>query len=145
MEYNTKTGKLIYEYKIPKDHIVGFSYHIFESHYCLTACTENGKVVAWKTSTHSVILEKKLPLSNVKTFSIISQENDEIKALVSCARKTGCIFTLADLKKRTTKDFNLSVPLKKNYKLAISKTYFSVIYDNLVFFVRFNEHKKMSR
>lgn len=118
---------------------------MFESHYCLTACTETGKTVMWKTSTHSTILEMKLPLDRVKTFTIISQENDELKALVSYIRKNSCKFTVADLKKKSTKDFNLFISFAKNYKLAVSKQYFSVIYDNTVCFARFNEHKIVSR
>lgn len=145
LEYNTKTGKLIYEYRDLTDRIIGFSYHIFDSHYCLTACGETGKVIVWKTLTHSKILEKKLPLDRIKTFTIISQDDDELKALVSYIRKNSCKFTIADLKKRSTKDFNLFISFTKDYKLAVGKYYFAVIYDNNVCFVRFNEHKKVTK
>lgn len=122
---------------------MGFSYHIYDSHYCLTACAENGRVILWKSLTHSILLEKKLPLDRIKTFAIISVENDELRALISYIRKNNVKFTVADLKKRSTKDFGLNIPCNKSYKLAVSKHYFSVIYDNFVCFVRFKEHNKV--
>lgn len=118
---------------------------MYDSFYCLTACAENGKIIVWKTLTHSKILEKKLPLDRLKTFTVISSENDELKALVSYIRKNSVRFTKADLKKRTTKDFSLWIPFNKNYKLGATKSYFSVIYDNTVCFVKFNENNKVSR
>lgn len=145
LEYSTKTAKLIYEYKDLTDRVVGLSYHVYETYQCITACTENGKIVVWKTLTHTKILEKKLPVDRIKTFSIISSGDDELKALVSYIRKNGARFTLADLKKRSTKDFSLWLPFNKVYKLSVSKTYFSVVYDSIVCFVRFKEHNKISR
>lgn len=118
---------------------------MYESYHCLTACAENGKVVVWKTLTHSKLLEKKLPIDRIKTFSIISVENNELRALVSYIRKNSVRFTTADLKKRSTKDFSLWIPFNKNYKLGVGKNYFSIIYDNTVCFVRFNEPSRVSR
>lgn len=145
LEYNTKTGKLVHEYKDLSDHIIGFSYHVYDSYHCLTACAENGKIVVWKTLTYSKIFEKKLPLARIKTFAIISVETDELKALVSYIRKSSIRFTVADLKRKSTKDFILSLLFNKNYKLSVSKRYFSVIYDNIICFVKFNEHDKVYR
>lgn len=99
----------------------------------------------WKSLTHSMLLEKKLPLDRIKTFAIISVENDELRALISYIRKNSVKFTTADLKKRSTKDFSLCLPFNKSYKLAVGKHYFSVIYDNFVCFMRFKEHNKVSK
>lgn len=118
---------------------------MYDSYHCLTACAENGKVIVWKTLTHSKLLEKKLPLDRIKTFSIISVENDELKALISYIRKNSVRFTTADLKKRSTKDFRLWIPFNKSYKLSVGKNYFSVIHDNVVCFLRFNDPNNVSK
>lgn len=58
LEYSTKTGKLIHEYKLSSNRVVGFSYHTYDTFNCVSACTENGTVILWKAITHYKIVEK---------------------------------------------------------------------------------------
>lgn len=59
MEYNRKTGKVLYEYQgSSSDSIIGFGYIIYDSYPCLVVCSKSGKIIVWRTVTHYKVLEK---------------------------------------------------------------------------------------
>ncbi|KAJ8927904.1 hypothetical protein NQ314_019534, partial [Rhamnusium bicolor] len=148
LEYNTKTGKLVHEYKGLLNRIIGFNYHSYDSYQCITACSEVGKVIVWKTMTSYKILEKLLPVQNIKTFNVISSENeDDITALVSYVNKNHVTFAVVDIKNKTLfRKFDLKIKQDEKYFIDISGSkYFSVIHGNTVCFVRFNNSNNISR
>lgn len=70
LEYSTKTGKLLYEYKGSTDQIVGFGYHTYESFDCIIACSTSGQIHIWKTITHFKLYEKVFTVQSISIFNV---------------------------------------------------------------------------
>ncbi|CAH1179534.1 unnamed protein product [Phaedon cochleariae] len=147
LEYNTKTGKLIYEYKGLSTNIVGFNYHIHDSHQCLTVCSESGKTISWKILTHTKVLEKQLPFKIVKTFNVIFSTSSNLKAVISYQSKEKIQFAITDIQEKTSKKIKLQIPCdKNNYFMNISNNeYFSVAHGNRLHFVNLTDPRIISR
>ncbi|XP_072389033.1 WD repeat-containing protein 75 [Diabrotica undecimpunctata] len=150
LEYNSKTAKLMHEYKAV-DKIVGFSYHLYESYYCITACTQSGIVSTWKTVTHYKVLEKQLPHQNILTFNVIPDENEnEMKrnysAIYSYRNGNTICFAHYSTKTKMSKEYSIKLKSALPYFIDVNNSdFFAVTYDNTVFFNKLNNFKNHSR
>ncbi|KAG5869680.1 hypothetical protein JTB14_035605 [Gonioctena quinquepunctata] len=140
LEYNTGTGKLVFEYKGFTSNIVGFSCHFKDTYHCLTTCSDTGKVVSWKTLTHFRLSEKQLPIGNIQTFNIVFSNSEDSKAVVSYKHKKYIRFALVNIEERTLfKKYNLHIKPDNEYFIASNgKEYFSVAQNNIVYFIKLN-------
>ncbi|KAJ8919827.1 hypothetical protein NQ315_006356 [Exocentrus adspersus] len=150
LEYSAKTSKLLYEYEGSKDPIIGYDYFLYDSFPCLAACTTTGKVTIWKTVTYYKILEKQIPVKQIKDFSVVAWENEgDFKGLVSFMYKNRLKFTLVDVKKCVSKDYSFSIKLEdqthKHYIGISGSKYFSVAHRNEVYFVRLNDRENYTK
>ncbi|KAJ8969719.1 hypothetical protein NQ317_006108 [Molorchus minor] len=147
LQYNTKTGIIIHEYKGLKDKIVGFKYCNYDSYKCLIACSETGKVVVWKAITHYKILEKQLPVRNIETFNVIpSTKEDTLQAVISYKNCGDLLFAKVDVKERTL--FKIDIILKnQKYFVDVSQNrdYVTVACNNKVWFARLNDIRQVPR
>ncbi|XP_074038471.1 WD repeat-containing protein l(2)05287 [Leptinotarsa decemlineata] len=145
LEYNTRTGKLSFEYKGFIDDIVGFNCHFYESHHCLTACCRNGTVLSWKTMTHFKISEKKLPISQVKTFNIISTVDEDYKAIISYKKNQFIRFASVNIKEKSFRDYKFAIKPKIKYCIGLSSKYFSVAQESDLYFIKLSGGRELSR
>nr|XP_023018892.1 WD repeat-containing protein 75 [Leptinotarsa decemlineata] len=145
LEYNTRTGKLSFEYKGFIDDIVGFNCHFYESHHCLTACCRNGTVLSWKTMTHFKISEKKLPISQVKTFNIISTVDEDYKAIISYKKNQFIRFASVNIKEKSFRDYKFAIKPKIKYFIGLSSKYFSVAQESDLYFIKLSGGRELSR
>ncbi|XP_030761208.1 WD repeat-containing protein 75 [Sitophilus oryzae] len=145
-EYNTRTGKLIYEYKGLKSNVIGFNCALIDDFECLIACSEDGQVIVWKVVFKVKIHEWQLTKSNLRSFDLISFQSEKgLEALVSFKNKNEKIlFAVTNLKKGGIKTL-LKVSISDNYAMDVSlNKYFSLVHQNTVHFVNL-ESKTMSK
>lgn len=56
-QYNTRTGKLVYEYKGWDNDIVGLHFNIIDNLECIVACSQSGTVIIWKIANRVKLVE----------------------------------------------------------------------------------------
>lgn len=87
-----------------------------------------------------------MPVSGINTFNIISSAdptNNELNALVSYTKKNRVKFGIASLNKKVHIDVHLTLGRKQKYFLSISEKYFSVVCENIVYFLKFDDPKTL--
>ncbi|CAH1186526.1 unnamed protein product [Phyllotreta striolata] len=141
LEYNTKTAKLLYEYKT-SNRIIGYGYHSLDGLDALTACTENGEISTWKVLTHSKVVNKKLSLQNVQTFFILPSDEGNYKAVTSYTKGDTIHFALWSSKTNKIREYNLKLPIESKYFIDVQSEFFGVAVENEIYFVKINDFQQ---
>nr|CAI5860405.1 unnamed protein product [Callosobruchus analis] len=147
VEYSAKTGKLLHEYTGIQDEIIGFGCCNFNSYYCIAACSVNGEVAIWQTTSHFKVFQKQIPLTKLKTFHMIPSK-ERLRALVSYKSKSRICFeviTLSANKKYTAFSIEHTKNGKPDYHVSVGNGYFSVAWLNKLDFIKFGKSKQVSR
>lgn len=66
-QYNTRTGKEIYQYKGWGADVIGFDFHVIDSLECLIGCSKSGELIVWKTANKIVLFEAVSPFLDAGT------------------------------------------------------------------------------
>lgn len=136
LEYNTKTGKVIHEYKGMKSNIVGFCCDVIDNFECIIACSENGQVIVWKILFKVKIFETVIPQCSINTFHLLSNKLENgLDVLTSYQAKNKVCFTLINLKMPKQQKKILKIE-KEKYCIDVCRDqYFSVVQKNVVRFI----------
>ncbi|CAH1122893.1 unnamed protein product [Ceutorhynchus assimilis] len=138
LQYNTKTGKLVYSYKGWDTDIVGLNFGIIDNLGCIAACSKTGKVIIWTITKRVKLYEGKIPKQNIIFFQLITWDlANELNVLMGFKKKTEIRFSVRNIKQKSEEQRKIifKIPKQKCYIDVCQDKYFSVVAKNTVYFV----------
>ncbi|ERL83484.1 WD repeat-containing protein 75-like [Dendroctonus ponderosae] len=136
-QYNTRTGKEIYQYKGWDTDVIGFDFHVIDSLECLIACSKSGQLLVWKVGNKVILLEAQIPKQNVTFFGLVSGNlvnGLDVLIAYKGVRKQAA-FCIVNTKKIDEQKVVLKIP-KRAFSAHICKEkFFAVVMGNVVYFV----------
>nr|XP_022905380.1 WD repeat-containing protein 75 [Onthophagus taurus] len=146
ISYNVETGNKILEFPRTKSEIIGFNVNVLNDEEHVIACTKNGSIILWKTTTGLKLREIKTNVKKVvyfKTLTTFDDDNNEIINAFICfenesTKKYNFKLTNLDTNESKIIKFNLKIKKKVHIDVANDGSFIAAVQDSKLFYYQIN-------
>ncbi|XP_050303801.1 WD repeat-containing protein 75 [Anthonomus grandis grandis] len=139
-QYNTKTGKQVFEYTGWESDIVGLNFSTINNLECIVACSKDGKLLVWSIKNKIKVVEYKIPKNTILFFSLLTSSlTNGLDILIAYNTKKRQIgFAALNTKELEQQRVCLKIT-REDFHIDVSKkNFFSVVSKNVVHFATWN-------
>lgn len=145
LQYSTKTGQLISEYRGLNQTIVGFDVVQIKDIENLVALSEDGEFRAWKTSTRFKTITKKIKCEKISSFHLLPDQNqEELEGIVTYTKLGKVIAALINTAKESLQNFKVDIKGEKTF-IGVGKRFFAIADKRSLHFINIDNINKSSQ